>query len=382
MLNKIKSLFASGPKTAITITLVVLIWMLFGVFKTNENHVDKVEIKDSNALNEVLVSEIHAQKIHRHISVLGETRYSRKVVITALTNGTVIRISGKEGKLVSKNRDIIQLDNREALAKFQHAQSLNDKQTLELDGYQKLFEQELISNARLAEAKAQLAGAKADMIQAQIHLESTSVKPPFDGVLQKILVEEGDYVRAGQEIAEILDFSPFIITGEVSEKEAIYVTQGQNADASLIDGTIFHGTISYKSSQADTKTRSFTIELKIPNTENNTILSGISSTIIIPVTHDRAHLVSTSTLEIDEQGNFGVKLINQDNLVSFQTIEVLQSSSEGVWVAGLPDTAYVITRGQGFVKSGDIVKAVFEKTPQKKQARNQNPQTSPDTDIN
>ena len=40
--------------------------------------------------------------------------------------------------------------------------------------------------------------------------------------------------------------------------------------------------------------------------------------------------------------------------------DIALSSSNGVWLAGLPETATIITVGQGFVNTGTIVDAVAE----------------------
>jgi multidrug efflux system membrane fusion protein len=36
----------------------------------------------------------------------------------------------------------------------------------------------------------------------------------------------------------------------------------------------------------------------------------------------------------------------------------VRAETGGLWVTGLPKSARIITRGQGFVRAGDLVKAV------------------------
>lgn len=362
MLSKIKSVFSSGPKTAASILALIFAWMLIGILLREDPVLDTPEIADYSSLNEVLVKRIQSEAVHREISILGETRYSRRVVVTALSEGRVVSISNKEGQLVSPKSTLIQIDDRDARAQYQQAKAFEEQKQLEFNGFQKLFDDELISIAKLADARSQLESAKAQKIQKKIQFEGTRVTAPFEGVLQKIMVEQGDYVRKGQELAEVLDFSPFVITGEVSERESVYIEQGLKAKARLIDGRVFHGTISYKSARAETESRSFSIELSVENQDNQNILSGISSTILIPVNHAKAHKLASSALEIDDSGEFGVKVIDDENMVSFLPVTILKSSQDGVWVKGLPDTVNVIVRGQGFVKPGEFVKAVYENT--------------------
>ncbi|MDH4004521.1 MAG: hypothetical protein OEV32_06720, partial [Gammaproteobacteria bacterium] len=63
---------------------------------------------------------------------------------------------------------------------------------------------------------------------------------------------------------------------------------------------------------------------------------------------------------LDDAGNIGVKIINEEREVEFVVADVALSTNEGVWVAGLPKHATIITVGQGFVVPGTLVNAVPE----------------------
>ena len=80
----------------------------------------------------------------------------------------------------------------------------------------------------------------------------------------------------------------------------------------------------------------------------------------MPAERVLAHRISPSLLTLDDAGNIGVKIINDDGEVEFVVADVALSSNEGVWVAGLPDLATIITVGQGFVVPGTMVNAVPE----------------------
>jgi multidrug efflux system membrane fusion protein len=41
--------------------------------------------------------------------------------------------------------------------------------------------------------------------------------------------------------------------------------------------------------------------------------------------------------------------------VRFHPVEIVRAEIQGVWVRGLPDTARIITIGQGFVRAGEQV---------------------------
>ena len=55
------------------------------------------------------------------------------------------------------------------------------------------------------------------------------------------------------------------------------------------------------------------------------------------------------------EGTLGVKVVNEDNVVTFYPIQIVTAQIDGVWVTGLPETVDLITVGQGFVNDGEIV---------------------------
>ena len=73
-----------------------------------------------------------------------------------------------------------------------------------------------------------------------------------------------------------------------------------------------------------------------------------------------AHRVSPSLLTLDDAGNVGLKIINESGEVEFVVADIALSSNDGVWLAGLPETATIITVGQGYVPSGAMVVAIPE----------------------
>ena len=66
--------------------------------------------------------------------------------------------------------------------------------------------------------------------------------------------------------------------------------------------------------------------------------------------------MSPSTISLDPSGNLGVKTVDEEDTVRLTT-DVVRAQVDGVWVLGLPETARIITVGQGFVRDGDRVNA-------------------------
>lgn len=73
-----------------------------------------------------------------------------------------------------------------------------------------------------------------------------------------------------------------------------------------------------------------------------------------------AVLASPALLSLNDDGKMGVKLVGDDNRVVFHEVSVLSATADGVWLAGLPENARLITVGAGFVEPGDLVNPVPE----------------------
>ena len=83
---------------------------------------------------------------------------------------------------------------------------------------------------------------------------------------------------------------------------------------------------------------------------------GITTKISMPLAMQSAHAISPAIMVLDDAGVMGVKLVNDNNIVEFAPVHVVEESVDGVWVSGLPDSATIIVVGQEVVFSGNKVK--------------------------
>ena len=216
-----------------------------------------------------------------------------------------------------------------------------------------------VSEAQLQEAAALLETARAELARAELDIAQMTIRAPFDGALQDRMVEIGDYVKAGDPVATFVDERKLIISANVSEFDAHHVAKGHAGFARLATGELVEGTIRYVAPVADEATRTFTVELEVDNAAG-TYRGGMTAELMIPAETIFAHKISPSLLTLDSEGNLGIKTVNEYGQVEFHPADIAMSSSDGVWIAGLPHSASIITVGQGFVNAGAQVNSVPE----------------------
>jgi multidrug efflux system membrane fusion protein len=74
----------------------------------------------------------------------------------------------------------------------------------------------------------------------------------------------------------------------------------------------------------------------------------------VPLKNLKAHLIPSYLLSLNDLGDLGIKIVNE-NIVRFIDIQIIEDTSEGIWVAGLPDSVTIITVGQEYVMDGQKI---------------------------
>jgi len=119
------------------------------------------------------------------------------------------------------------------------------------------------------------------------------------------------------------------------------------------------GKVSFVANRADQTTRTFRVEVTLPNPDNK-LRDGVSADIHIPVKKVAAIKISPGILVLDDRGIVGVRAV-EAGIVRFLPVQIISDAPDGMWVAGVPDRTAVITVGQEFVTDGERVKSVLDK---------------------
>jgi len=306
---------------------------------------------------QVRVQVLQAQRREEALALLGETQASRRVKVKTETDGRVIDTPVEEGAAVTEGTELVRLALDDRMDRLDRAEAMVARWTDRVEADESLVKRNATSRQNLMESKASLASARADLAAIQLDIARTQLVAPFDGVLETRLVEVGDYMPVGEAVAEVVDLDPITVVVKVTERDVAQVTVGQPGTATLVTGRSVQGRVSYVAKVADGITRTFAVELDIPNPDG-TIPVGMTAKVRLPLTSTLAHRISPAVLSLDDAGKVGVKLVDAENRVVFYPVTVTGDDADGLWIEGLPDPATLITVGQEFVRPGQEVRPV------------------------
>lgn len=363
--------------TALIIGAVVVVWLATGkqelgykasaadkaTEKAAQAQKAKNTGKDDQKSDEpfrVLVRKMSAVPHAAEIVVHGRTQAVRAVSVKSETSGIVAKVDVEKGTAVKAGDTICELQPDARQAQMEQAQAALKQAQLEYQASSKLAAKGYRSPTDVAAAKAKLDSASAGVRSAQIELDRTKLRAPFDGVVDDRMVEVGDFVQPGGTCARVVDLDPVLVVGQVSEQDVDQLNVGEPGHAKLLDGTDHQGKVRFVAKSADQATRTFRIELELPNADG-AIRDGETADIRVPVKAVMAQHVSSAILTLDDKGVLGVRTVDEKNMVRFFPVTVIADAGDGgVWVSGLPNEATVITVGQEYVAPGQKVMVSFE----------------------
>jgi multidrug efflux system membrane fusion protein len=349
---------------AALITLILVLWMASGPSVAEQKSEIKAQIPshdEKQITAQVKVETRLGQHIHKTIELYGRTEPDRITTLKAEVHGKIIEVLAKRGSKVSKGEIIAKIALNDLPAQLTRSQALLKQREVEYEGALKLNKQGYQGKVHLAQSYAALESVNAEIQRLELNIAHTIIKAPFTGILNTRYVEVGDYVASGDDIAMIADLDPLIVRAHATEQQISQLSVGQVARVSLLNGEQAEGELRYIASVGNDATNTFKIEVAIDNKKAR-LFAGLSSELTIDLTKMSAIKISPALLALDEQGNIGVKSV-KNSIVHFTPIQIIKSENDGVWLTGLGEKADIIVLGQGFVRAGDKVEAIFD-TPE------------------
>lgn len=343
--------------TAIFCILVIGAWLLSG--QLTEPAPEARTAIPAEAVKRVAVrgQSITAQLRAGESLIRGRTEANRNVNLRTRVQGHVRTLPFAKGSRVKEGDLICKLTLDARGANVAEARAMVASRKLEYDAASELARKGHRSLTQAASAKAALDAAGAALRRAEIALSDISILAPFDGVIEALPVEIGDFLNEGGVCARIVDADPMLVIGQVPESAISAFQAGGKGSARLITGETAQGVVRFVAATADPQTRTFRIELEIANPDN-ALRDGVTAEIRVREAPVAAHFIAPSVLTLNDEGVIGVRIADADSRARFVPVTIIANALDGVWITGLPATVTVITAGQEYVTDGVLVDVV------------------------
>ncbi len=326
-----------------------------------------------------------------YLELSGNTQAIYTVQLVARVSGYLEKVLFVDGQTVKKGQTLflIQQNTYQDTLRQTEAQILLQKAQLEYAGkqyvrYSSLLEQKATSQENVDNwrnqrdsAQANLKAAEAARDLAKLNLEYTEVAAPFDGRIDRRLVDPGNLVGVSGNtvLAELNQINPIYVYFNISDADLARLmgeahwTPGQVRKvqwpifAGLLNekGYPHTGQIDFASISLTPTTGTLLMRGVLPNPDGK-IMSGLYARVRVPVKKGPALLVPQEAIGYDQRGSY-VLTVNEQNVVQ----------RSGIKTGTIVDNLQVVEeglRGKEWIVIKGVQKAIpgHKVTPEKQDA--------------
>ncbi len=195
---------------------------------------------------------------------------NRVITISAEVSGRIESIPLEKGSAVQAGVLLIQLNADLIQPEYEIAKAQVERDKIEFDRMANLVKDNATAQIDLDNATTQLAISKARLEEVRVRLDRTHILAPTDGVLNDLLVEEGEYVDPGVPVAEVVETDTVKVVVEVPERDTAFLDIGSKAEIfTEAKGRkmSLEGELTFINELADPQTRSTQMEIALNNDE-------------------------------------------------------------------------------------------------------------------
>ncbi len=211
-------------------------------------------------------------------------------------------------------------------------------------------------NTQVRAAEGQVQQAMAGITELDANIRNAITTAPFDGVIIKKMVEQGDVVQPGMPLMVFADISKMELQVEVPERLVANIQQGSKVNARLSrDGELVAVTVSRVFPMANTGGHTTTVKFALP--AGTSARAGMYAEVLIPsATKTSSALPSIPESAITWRGSLpGVFVVSDDRThLKMKTLRLGSSGANGMVsvLSGIKVGDQLIKTPTGSTRSG------------------------------
>ncbi len=356
---------------------LALFCLPLGCENSNASNVPKGSAAEPERLRtrlRVRVEPVRLARLAGSDRVTGTIRAFRRADVTAETQGRVISRGVEPGTRIEKGGLIIELESsrlqlelRRTEASLRAVQTVLSHAEREFARAEQLRAQNALSTQKyddlrnaVERAGDELALAKVARDTARRNLQDTRISAPFDGMVDSLAVNTGDFVAPGTPVATVVDLSRVRIFAGVTAQEAARLSPGMPARVSVADlgGKIFDVALKSVSRVAASSDGTYQIELWMDDPEGR-MRDGLVAKIDLPDPDETPKLLAPRSALLRRDGHPEVFVVARDGdefVARARRLRTGRSQGEFVEILeGLSEGDQVVYAGHFALEDGAVV---------------------------
>ncbi len=332
--------------------------------KSHEGHEGE---EHAEHLHKVIVTQPVRKDVVSTQSYVCQIHSCRHIELRALESGYLEEISVKEGQFVHQGDSLFRVIPALYQAKLETEMAEAKLVEIEYNNAQKLFEQNVVSAQEVALAQAKVAKAQAQVRLSKAELDFANVKAPFNGIINRLLCQQGSLVSEGDVLTTLSDNSLMWVYFNVPEARYLeYKTSIEGRDHNLeidlilADHSKFDqpGAIGAIAAEFNNETGNIAFRADFQN-PNGLLRHGQTGNILL-------HRPLAGAIVIPQRATFEILakrfvfVVDKDNVAHQREIEI-QSEMDDIFIIGhgIDADENIILEGVRQVRDGEKIEFEF-----------------------
>ncbi len=224
--------------------------------------------KESLPAVKVTAAKVSEQTAPLQIEIMGTVQAVHSAVIATKVSGNVTEISVKLGDKVAKGDSLMKIDAGELQARLAQSKAQLTQAQRNLAREQKLLKKKAATPEAVKVQKDLVSIAQAGYQEAETMIQYTHVKAPFDALITRKLVNEGDLVTPGRPLLQLDNEKELQVIANLPETLLNIVSIGQELAINVpAINTTVTGKITELAPTADPVSRTALMKISLPATE-------------------------------------------------------------------------------------------------------------------
>lgn len=321
---------------------------------------------------EIVDVKVQTATTSMHVSTQsfpGMVESDNQANLSTIVMGTVTEVPVEVGEQVNKGDILIRIKDDQILAQKSQLEANMVQAKANLENTEKnynrirnLYAEESATSKELDDistmyeiAKANMDALNARMNEVNEMLAYTTIRAPFDGIVARKFVSEGDMAAPGHPLVAVADPGGIKITANVPAKWISEVAEGSNVTVSIESAGIYDAParLVAVSEAGDPMSRQYAIEAKLDSTELlEKLKTGMFAEIGMNLGSGEVLIVPKSALVTRGQLT-GIYTLTDDNKAVLRWIRLGQSSGDQVEVlSGLVSGEQYIVEADENIRQG------------------------------
>ena len=323
----------------------------------------------------VEVTIVEPRRLIDTVALTGQLEAEHSVLMKPEIDGVVASIDFVEGEPIGMGEVLITLrdDVQQATVKEARAQLRLAEQVFEREN--KLARRDASSISRIEEARAKLDTAQARLLLAEIQLDRTRIRAPFDGTPGALMVAPGARVEEFDGLVPFDSIDRLQLLFTVTENAIGLARVGESIHVRVVawPGERFPGKVFFVSPTVDPAARRLVLKAWVPNPDHR-LKPGMFANVDVQIAEREAALsVPEAAMVYDRNGSYvwrvaegGIaeKVRVRIDLRSGGTVEIVQGLQAGDAVISAGTHKVIAGRRVRVVTAPDTSHAVEDVTPE------------------